>query len=218
MFRKLLDNRRPDSLANWFRRVRFRHFTEITDKLPKPVSVIDLGGTENFWIQMGIAGNKNYNITLININGEKSSYDNIFLIKADALELEVKYISKFDLIFSNSLIEHVGDFSKQKSLADIILSSGKPFFIQTPNYYFPFEPHFLFPGFQFLPLSLKKFLVKNFRMGWFNKCSSDEEAEKLVKSIRLLKKSEIIELFPNSSLIKEKFLLLTKSFIVINTN
>ncbi len=95
-----------------------------------------------------------------------------------------------------------------------IMRVGKRYFVQTPNYYFPFEPHFLFPLFQFLPASLKIFLVKNFNMGWYGKTRDAEKAEKLINSIKLLKRADLKKLFPQSGIYSEKLLGLTKSFIV----
>jgi Methyltransferase domain len=42
---------------------------------------------------------------------------------------------------------------------------AKRYFVQTPNRYFPIEPHFLFSGFQFLPLPVKRWLLMLFSLG-----------------------------------------------------
>lgn len=214
MFRKVLDNTKAGSLANKFRKKRFLYFLDIVEKMKKPVKVIDLGGTENFWEQMGIAGNNDFIITLLNLNIEETSYYNIKPLKGDVLELSPSDLAQHDVIFSNSLIEHIPSYIEQKKFAEMVLACNKPYYIQTPNFYFPFEPHFLFPCFQFFPYSLRKFLVMNFNMGWYRKCSSDEEANKLINSIRLLKRKELLEIFPECKLIKEKFIFITKSFIL----
>ena len=62
----------------------------------------------------------------------------------------------------------------------------KNIFVQTPNKYFPLEPHFLFPFFQFLPLGMQVWLLTHFQLGWYPKYQSKEEAKGAAKSIRLL--------------------------------
>jgi hypothetical protein len=91
---------------------------------------------------------------------------------------------------------------------------GKRYFLQTPNLYFPIEPHVLFPFFQFLPISLRVWLLNNFTMGWYGKVTDKQEARDLVISTRLLTRKELSMLFPESTIYEEKILGLTKSFIV----
>jgi len=118
----------------------------------------------------------------------------------------------FDAVFSNSVIEHVGTFEDQKMMANEVIRVTNFYFIQTPNLYFPIEPHFLVPFFQFFPLSLKVFLVKNFSLGWVEKEKNSENALNTINSIRLLNYKEMNLLFPKSYIFREKFLGLTKSF------
>lgn len=217
MFKRILDNTDPGSKANKFRLQRFKYFEEHIKDLPRPVNILDVGGTENFWMQMGKAGNKDYNITLLNLDITKNFVkDNFIYIRGDAADLSQFNDKEFDVVFSNSVIEHIPlDINRQK-MADEIIRTGKNYFVQTPNYYFPFEPHFLFPFFQFLPKLLKIFLLKNFNMGWYKKCSTKSEAEEILSENRLLQKKELLNYFPKSKLIKEKFLFLNKSLIVLN--
>lgn len=42
---------------------------------------------------------------------------------------------------------------------------GKHYFVQTPNCLFPIEPHFLFPGFQWMPSFLKVILIRHYNLG-----------------------------------------------------
>jgi hypothetical protein len=112
------------------------------------------------------------------------------------------------------VIEHVGGLKDQHRMADEIKRVGKRYFIQTPNLYFPMEPHFLFPMFQFFPLWLKIWLISHYDLGWYVKTPEKEKALEIVKSIRLLCKKELYELFPGAIIYREKFLGLTKSFIV----
>jgi len=72
----------------------------------------------------------------------------------------------------------------------------------------------MFPFFQFLPHPVKQFLVMKFNLGWFKKCKSKKDADMLINSVNLLKKGDILQLFPESKIFREKFLLMTKSFII----
>jgi len=183
--------------------------------LPKPVTVLDTGGTVNFWNQMGMLNNADFKLTILNIESEENNYSNIKFVKGDARNLSCYKDSEFDIVFSNSVIEHVGSKSDQEKMASEIVRTGKRYYVQTPNYYFPFEPHFLFPLFQFFPLFFKKFLLKNFSMGWFDKANDDSEAMEIINSIRLLRKKEFRELFPDSMIIPEKLFWISKSFVAI---
>lgn len=217
MFKRILDNTDPGSKANKFRLQRFKYFEEHIKDLPRPVKILDVGGTENFWVQMGKAGNKDYNITLLNLDITKNYIKNNFIFtRGNAADLSQFSDNEFDVVFSNSVIEHIPLDKNRQKMADEIIRTGKNYFVQTPNYYFPFEPHFLLPFFQFLPKFLKIFLLKNFNMGWYKKCSSEKEAEELLIENRLLKKKELLSYFPGSRLIKEKYLFLNKSLIVLS--
>ncbi len=231
MFKTLADNTRSNSVSNKFRRKRFKFFLEFIKDIERPVKILDLGGTVNFWSQLEYADSDEFDITIVNIeedpllfppllNHAGTSFikrelkNEIKFIKADAADLSRFKSNDFDIIFSNSLIEHIGSYAEQKKFAEEIMRTGKKYFIQTPNYYFPFEPHFLFPCFQFFPQTIQIFLLTNFKMGWFQKCSSANEAKLLLNSINLLKKKTLIRFFTNGKLYKEKILFFTKSFII----
>ena len=135
-------------------------------------------------------------------------------VQGDARDLSRFRDREFDVVFSNSVIEHVGDYADQRRMADEIRRIGKRYFLQTPNRHFPIEPHFLFPFFQFLPLCTQVWLVSHLSLGWHRKVIDRQEAVQMVASIRLLTRREMQELFPEATLVEEKFGGLTKSFIV----
>jgi hypothetical protein len=123
---------------------------------------------------------------------------------------------EFDVVFSNSVIEHLGTLNEQRWMADEIRRVGKRYFVQTPNRYFPLEPHFLVPFFQFLPLRMRVQLVRRFDLGWYGMggIPDPEHAEAVVRSIRLLSAGELLRLFPDGRLYRERLFGLTKSLIV----
>jgi hypothetical protein len=212
--RKFADNTKPNSIVNKWRRKRFAIFKKILDEIPKPVKILDVGGTENFWIQMGFLNVPGVTVTLLNNEKIEITLPNFAFVKGDAKNLNIFGNNEFDIAFSNSVIEHVGDYREQRKMAEEIKRVAKIYLVQTPNYYFPMEPHFLFPFFQFFPLKIKLFLLMHLNIGWFEKCKSEKVAVKLANSVRLMKKKELKELFPNGKIYKEKLFGLTKSYIV----
>ncbi len=214
IIRRFADNSNPKSISNKFRGKRFELFKSFIDGIKKPVSILDVGGTPNFWIQMGFNHSSDADITLLNIDAQDISGTNFKTVIGSALNLTMFNDKEFDVVFSNSVIEHVGGITEQRKMADEILRTGKMYFVQTPNYYFPFEPHFLFPFFQFFPLWLKKAMLLKFNLGWFKKAGDENEAENIANSIKLLKKRDLTLLFKNGKIFKEKFLFLTKSFLI----
>jgi len=182
---------------------------------PKPLKILDAGGTENFWVQMGFTSPAEAQITILNINKIKTSYPNFNFIQGNAKDLNMFKASEFEIVFSNSVIEHVGAYNDQKKMADEIIRVGKAYFVQTPNYYFPIEPHFLFPFFQFLPEKIKILMAMNFNLGWFEKSRTKEDAVNIIDSVHLLKFNEFRELFPDAKIEKEKLAGFVKSFVAI---
>lgn len=185
------------------------------DECEKPVKILDAGGTLNFWQQMGYINSGEIDLTIINIEPPDTSNPNIKCVTGDVCDLSRYKDDEFDIVFSNSVIEHVGGAEERKKMATEIKRAGKKYFVQTPNCNFPFEPHFLFPFFQFLPRFSQTFLLTHFRMGWFEKCTTNIEAWEIIDSIHLLKKKELCSLFPGAKLLKEKFFGMTKSFIIL---
>jgi len=57
-------------------------------------------------------------------------------------------------------------------------------------------------------------MINHFNLGWYPKINNKKKAIKIANSIRLLKKRELMEFFPGATIHKEKFLGLTRSFIV----
>jgi 2-polyprenyl-3-methyl-5-hydroxy-6-metoxy-1,4-benzoquinol methylase len=217
--RRLADNTRRDSLATRLRRRRFRRFHDLVlgrDK--KPLRILDVGGTLNFWSTMDyLDRGRDIELTLLNLSKAESPYPHVTTVAGDARDMKAFHDGQFDLVFSNSVIEHVGDFDDQKRMADEVRRVGKGYFLQTPNLYFPIEPHFLFPYFQFLPIRVKVFLLRHFRIGWHGPTRDLQKAKKTATSIRLLKKSELARLFPDGQIVEERFLGLVKSFIVFKS-
>lgn len=217
MLKKLLflvaDNRKKSALATRLRRRRFRIFERMLAQIPRPVNILDLGGTANFWETMDFQDSDDVHLVLLNV--KPTSHSKWETLTGDARRLSRFQDGEFDLVFSNSVIEHVGTFEDQKAMAREVRRVGKGFFVQTPNRYFPIEPHFLFPLFQFLPRSWRIFLVRRFSLGWVPRQPDRESAARKVDEIQLLSGRQVRQLFPEAEIHRERFLGLTKSFIAV---
>lgn len=205
------DYSNPNYLGSQFRKKRFLFFEEKLKLLNKPVTILDIGGTVRFWTDENYQ-HKDVFITIINLRPEESPHPNIRAMIGNACDLSMFEDGAFDITFSNSLIEHLYSKDNQIKMAKEAMRVGKNFFIQTPNRYFPIEPHFKFPFFQFLPKGLKIFLQT--RTSLINGVMYDKEyAQDIVNEIRLLSKGEMKELFPKSKLWVERFMGMAKSFV-----
>jgi ubiquinone/menaquinone biosynthesis C-methylase UbiE len=192
-----------------FRKKRHEFFEKLFLKGRRKVRILDVGGTEEYWRNLGFDAT-DYPVTILNLVKVRVRRLNFKSIVGDALNMKNFGSREFDVVFSNSVIEHVGDWQNKKKMADEIQRVGKHYFVQTPNYFFPIEPHLLFPFFQFFPSGWQKLIYKNL----YSKTSLRSQAFKPVDSIRLLKKEELLRLFRGGKLKEEKFLGLTKSFII----
>jgi len=201
------------------RRRRFEHLRGVIDSLREPVRILDVGGTHGYWVGMwgeelppGIA------LTIANlmpptIVGESPA--RVTFTTSDACALTEFGDQSFDLVFSNSVIEHVGDRAQQQRMADAVRRVGRAYVVQTPNRWFPIEPHFLMPGFQFLPAGVRASLVQRKARGWEPQIADRAAALAHVQGIQLLSARDMQRLFPDAQLRRERIGGLTKSLTVV---
>jgi SAM-dependent methyltransferase len=109
---------------------------------------------------------------------------------------------EFDVVYCNSLIEHVEPADREKLAAEVRRVAAR-FFVQTPNRWFPIEPHVLLPLFQFLPRAMRRRL---WRFG-----ASGEDFH----DIHLLGRGELARLFPDARILRERAGPLTKSLMAV---
>lgn len=214
-FIKIANSNDEKSLANIFRRKRFQLFEKLFfEELSKQIRIIDIGGTQDFWVKIGYHKKQNIHITIVNLSVEPIKHPNMVSIAADARKMPQFGDSSFDIAFSNSVIEHVGNFDDQISMANEIRRIGKSYFVQTPNYWFPIEPHFLFVGYQFLPIFIRAFLLRRYNLGWYMQIKDKDKSIEIAKSINLLTKNKLRRLFPHANMFSERLFSLTKSIVV----
>ncbi len=209
-----------NSLGSLFRKKRFSHFKDLIEKKVKmkelkfPIRVLDIGGLESYWKNMEDDWIKNLDITILNLElpTQPKEYKHL---AGDATNLVGFQDKHFDLVFSNSVIEHLFNFDNQKKMAKEIIRVGKFYYVQTPNKFFFIEPHYLLPFFQFLPKNFQFFILTKLPLSrlkrWSHKAARD-----YVDEIRLLSPGEMKKLFEHSKIYFEKFLGLRKSTIMHN--
>ncbi len=207
----------PNSLSNRMRSKRFRGFEELVEPLPRPLRIIDFGGTPEFWEQRGWAGRDDVHITAVNLQPRISFRPNFRPVFGDVADLSQFADNSFDIAFSNSVIEHLFTFERQAAMARELQRIAPVFWLQTPNYWFPIEPHFHVPGWQWLPIGVRKAIIRRRRCGWRGPCPDAELADQIVREVRLLTRSELQRLFPNAAIVPERFGGLVKSWIVHST-
>jgi hypothetical protein len=200
-------------MASRFRADRFRMFGEMLRSVPGEVRVLDVGGTIGLWERHRSELPTKLHVTLINREfSERPRLSYVSYVVGDARDMGMFRDNQFDVSFSNSLIEHL-EAADQISVANEIRRVSRGYFVQTPNRYFPMEPHFLVPGWQFLPIGLRASLLQKRDLGWMKQANEPALARQTVESIRLLNERELRGLFIDGKVYREKFGPLTKSLI-----
>jgi hypothetical protein len=183
--------------------------------LPKPLRILDIGGTNQFWEKRGWANRADTQIVTLNLQAEPKLYSNIDSIVGDATNLHQFVDGYFDVAFSNSVIEHLFTLKNQQRMAGEVQRVGKAYWVQTPNFWFPIEPHFHVPGWQWFPVELRIAMLRRWRCGWRGPCPDPVKAGDLVREVRLMTRAELAQAFPDAKLVAERFAGLVKSWIAI---
>jgi hypothetical protein len=211
----------PNSLVFKIRKKRTKYIIPLIDKAFKEAGscrIIDLGGEEWYWkiFDKEYLKSRNVSITLINMLPIKVEDTSIFkAVQHDACALSHIRSGEYDITHSNSVIEHVGDWSRMESFASEVRRVGKSYYVQTPNFWFPGEPHFGVLFIHWLPETARAGWMTRFRVGKFPKAPNLHEGMKIVQDQRLLSISQFRCLFPDAEIRREWWLGLPKSLIAI---
>jgi len=194
----------------FFRRKRMAQFVELF-RIHDESEILDVGGAVFNWQII----EQQPKVVLLNVDASVECHDGRFsFVNGDARDLP--YADRqFKVVYSNSVIEHVGEPEDQKRFADEIRRVGTSYFVQTPNRYFPIEPHFLTIGLQFLPFSIKRRLLRWFSLWGLITRPNQMGVDEFIRSIRLLSIKEMKSLFPDANILVEHFLFMPKSIIAV---
>ena len=94
---RLADGEAAGSFSNRMRSQRFRLFDGLVADLPRPIRILDIGGTNEFWEQRGWADRADVEITLLNLFEEPQLHANIISTVGDATDLADHADKSFDV-------------------------------------------------------------------------------------------------------------------------
>ena len=177
--------------------------------LEERTTVLDVGGALGTWTSVSVRPK----LTILNVQRSDASSEAIEVI-GDGRRLPFPDQS-FDVVFSNSVIEHVGGVEDQRLFAREIMRVGRSFYVQTPNRWFLVEPHLLTPLVHFLPKRVRRRLLRNFTVWGLMTRPSPDYVQGFVDSTRLMTARELLGMFPRAELHRERVAGLTKSLMVI---
>lgn len=210
-----LRNRLVDAPGSVGERRRAGRWERLREAFPEieSMSVMDLGGTAEAWQRAPL---RPASVHVVNLEPEPGDLpDWIRADQADATALPPTIIgAHYDLVFSNSVIEHVGGHVQRLRFADAIHKLAERHWVQTPYRYFPIEPHWLFPGFQFLPLTIRAEISRRWPLV-HTQSPNRGEGLRAAMSVELLSRTEMAVYFPDSEISTERMLGTTKSLIAI---
>ena len=211
----MADDASTASLSHRLRERRFERFEALAARLPKPLDVIDIGGTCEFWEQRGWADRDDVSVTLVNLMEQERRHSNIHPTVGDATSLAEHADASFDIAFSNSVIEHLFNLDNQRAMAREVRRVARAYWIQTPNYWFPVEPHFLFPAWHWLPVSTRVAVLRRRGVGWMGRCPDPDFARRVVSEVRLMRRRELRGMFPEAAIVPERFGGVVKSWTCV---
>ena len=186
-----------------WRRRRYERFRSLC-RLSSDDRILDVGSGAGGALA---AFNKENPITAVDLERWPNDPDrpNVTFVQGDGTALPFPDRS-FDVAFSNSVIEHM-DADDQKLFARELRRIADRYYVQTPNRWFPIEPHWQLPFFQFLPERVQRSLANRFQLGWHERGS--------FPTIRLLTTAELRALFPDAEIHRERLFGLTKSMMAV---
>jgi hypothetical protein len=212
--RKRLLGGRPSSVGGRLREERARWLAETFPDLTE-MSVIDLGGRVITWLRAPVRPKHVHVINMEPSRVDIPEWAEFDVGDACALPAHVAR-RRYDLVFSNSLIEHVGGHERRERFADTVRQLSDAYWVQTPYRYFPVEPHWMAPGAQFLPVAMRAQVVRRWPLS-YRRGQPQETALQAALEIELLDRSQLRYYFPDSLIRTETVFGIPKSLIAYRT-
>lgn len=183
--------------------------------------ILDLGGRADYWQRLGFEFLDRFDIEVICINQTEAElctdgirHPRLSTAVGDACNLVDYPNLSFNMVHSNSVIEHVGNFASKRAFAMEVSRLAPAYYVQTPYAWFPVDPHWpKLPMFHWLPLSLRYKLLCRFSLGWGGRYSNVDHAMQDLEGTILLDLHQMNSLFGDAIIRRERLLGLTKSLI-----
>ena len=216
------DRAKYDEKSRSFRRRRFALFLPLIDHVLDDrarCEILDIGGDPDYWDSVGdLLQQRCCRITLLNRAPYPVDPDKYVSLPGDARDLRQFPDMSFDLVHSNSVIEHVGRWPEMQAMAREVRRLAPNYFVQTPNFWFPIEPHCATPLFHWLPEAIRLSMLMRRPRGHWGRAADVETAMRQIQSVALLDRSMLASLFPDAEIHRERFLGMTKSLIAVRTS
>lgn len=203
----MADARRPPLVIRFYLRVfkvwRAKRFERMVAALaPQPDwRVLDVGGGPGDW---GEHRPRVGEIDCLNLAEELPyAVAGYRYLSGDGCRMDLP-TAGYDLAYSNSVIEHVGDFERQAAFAAEVCRVGKAVWVQTPARACPIEAHVLLPVVHWLPRPLRRSLAMAFSPRRWLFREGKDGVGRMVDETRLLGRAEMKRLFPDCEIITER--------------
>jgi len=194
---------------DYFRPRRMRQFKDMLG-VDDDKSILDIGGSTLNWDYIDATPS----VTIVNLDVDDRRDGRFRFMPGDARHLALPD-NAFDIVYSNSVIEHVGDFEDQRRFARETRRLAGRYYVQTPNRWFFIEPHLIaFFGHYFSKDVCRRLLPFCSIWYWATR-PSRETVDAYLDAINLLTVEQMRELFPDAEIIRERFLGFTKSIIAV---
>jgi hypothetical protein len=186
-----------------------------------PFRIADLGGSFAYWERVGLdfLAAQDIVVTVINrseseLKLDRAGGERLTAEVGDACRLSHYADDSFDLVHSNSVVEHVGGYSDMQAFAAETRRLAPAYYVQTPYAWFPVDPHFpRLPFYHWLPVSLQLKLQRRFKLGWAGPARDVAHAMRHIEGTVLLDRTRMRDLFPDARHRFERVAGLPKSMI-----
>lgn len=213
----------PNSLGSRFRARRsapLRAMIETCHAEHGAVRILDVGGMEYYWDMLGpdYLAKHRVHVTLLNLPGDiRPIAQPEFFSSMEGDGCRLPFADRaFDICHSNSVIEHVGSWANKVAFAAETTRVAPRYFHQTPNFWFPWEPHQSMAFYHWLPAPTQLWIAQHYRLGWAkSKAATITDGMWTVEHASMLNRSMMDGLFPNATILVERFVGLTKSFVAV---
>ncbi len=205
--------------GNRFRQARFARFLALADRASvpgKPLRILDIGGTQSYWEALAdLWAGRDFDITIVNLDTPASDNGPYHIRPGNACAMTGHADNSFDLVHSNSVIEHVGQWPQMAAMAGEVRRLAPHYYLQTPNLWFPVEPHYRTLFFAHYPEARRARMLMTKRRGFRGPYADFGAAMADVQTVNLLDARGLATLFPDGKLVRERFFGLTKSLTVV---